>query len=204
MKDRLRVSKMPLISTVRLESFSDAVIAVIITILVLEMKVPHGADLAALLPIIPVFLAYILSFVVIGIFWNNHHHLLRNAKSLTPGIMWANLVLLFWLSLLPFFTSWLGENYFHPLPTAFYGGVLLLASIAYFFLQQAIITGQGKDSALAQAVGNDMKGKLSITMYALAIGLAFIDYRLADGLYILVAIIWLIPDHRLVRVAQRH
>ncbi len=184
----------------RLEAFSDGVLAIIITIMVLEMKVPHGDELNTLLPLIPVFLSYVLSFVYLGIYWNNHHHMLHATQYVTGTILWANLHLLFWLSLLPFVTGWMGENHFASAPTALYGVVLLLAAIAYWILQRAIISSQGSNSLLAKAVGRDLKGKLSPLLYALAIPLAFLEQWIAGGLYVLVALMWLVPDRRIVRV----
>jgi uncharacterized membrane protein len=168
--------------------------------LVLEMKVPHGDDLGALRPLVPVFLSYVLSFVYLGIYWNNHHHMLHATRHVTGAILWANLHLLFWLSLFPFVTGWMGENHFASAPTALYGLVLLLAAIAYWILQRAIIASQGNDSLLAKAVGRDVKGKLSPLLYALAIPLAFLDQWIAGGLYVLVALMWLVPDRRIERV----
>jgi uncharacterized membrane protein len=181
----------------RLEAFSDAVIAVIITIMVLEMKVPHGADLAALSPLLPVFLGYVLSFIYLGIYWNNHHHMLQATKHVNGAVLWANLHLLFWLSLVPFVTGWMGENHFAPLPTALYGVVLLMAAITYWVLQKTIVTLEGPDSFLAKAIGTDMKGKLSPVLYVLAIPLAFVSPWISDALYVLVALIWLVPDRRI-------
>ncbi|MDA8377858.1 MAG: TMEM175 family protein [Planctomycetia bacterium] len=190
--------------TNRLEAFSDGVIAIIITIMVLNLKVPHGISVAALEPVLPVFLNYALSFVYIGIYWNNHHHLLHATRQINSAMMWANLHLLFWLSLIPFATGWMGENHFAAVPTALYGGVLLMAAIAYFILQWSIILDQGRDSLLAGALGVDYKGKLSMLGYAAAIALAFINHWLADGLYILIAVVWLVPDQRIVRVLKDH
>lgn len=184
-------------SKTRLEAFSDAVIAIIITIMVLEMKVPHGTDLESLRPLIPVFLSYVLSFVFLGIYWNNHHHLLQAVKQVNGRILWANLHLLFWLSLTPFVTGWMGENNFAARPVAFYGVVLLLAAIAYFILAKSLVAHHGRDSALAKALGKDFKGKISVVVYAAAIPLAFVHALLACGLYVLVAIMWLIPDPRI-------
>ena len=183
----------------RLEAFSDGVIAIIITIMVLELKVPHGVELAALKPLLPVFLSYVLSFVYVGIYWNNHHHLLHTAQHLSGGIMWANLHLLFWLSLIPFVTGWMGENHFAALPTSLYGVVLLMAAFAYLILQRAIIAREGRGSLLAGAIGSDWKGKLSILCYFAAIGLAFVNQWLSDALYVFVAVMWLIPDRRVER-----
>jgi uncharacterized membrane protein len=184
----------------RLEAFSDGVLAIIITIMVLEMKVPHGDDLGALRPLVPVFLSYVLSFVYLGIYWNNHHHMLHATQHVSGAILWANLHLLFWLSLFPFVTGWMGENHFAAAPTALYGLVLLLAAIAYWILQRTIIASQGSESLLAKAVGRDVKGKLSPLLYALAIPLAFLDQWIAGGLYVLVALMWLVPDRRIERV----
>jgi uncharacterized membrane protein len=181
----------------RLEAFSDAVIAIIITIMVLELKVPEAANLAALRPLIPVFLTYMLSFVYLGIYWNNHHHLFQLVRQINGSVLWANLHLLFWLSLFPFVTGWAGENQFSTLPVAFYGAVLLLAAIAYFILTRALVACQGTDSALAKALGRDLKGKVSMVIYALAIPLAFINSWFACLLYVAVAVIWLIPDRRI-------
>ncbi len=173
--------------TNRLEAFSDGVIAIIITIMVLNLKVPHGTSVVALAPVLPVFLNYALSFVYIGIYWNNHHHLLHATRQVSSAMMWANLHLLFWLSLIPFVTGWMGENHFAAVPTALYGGVLLMAAIAYFILQWSIILDQGSDSLLAGALGRDIKGKFSMLGYAAAIALAFFNHWFADGLYILIA-----------------
>jgi len=179
------------------------VIAIIITIMVLELKVPHGTDLATLKPLLPVFLSYVLSFIYVGIYWNNHHHLLHAAHKVSGGILWANLHLLFWLSLFPFFTAWMGENHLAPVPTAAYGVVLLLAAIAYYILQRAIISHQGPKSILASALGSDWKGKLSPLGYISAIPLAFVSPWISGGIYALMAAIWLIPDRRIARVLER-
>ena len=181
----------------RLNAFSDGVIAIIITIMVLELKVPHGSDFAALSAVLPAFLVYVLSLVVVGIYWNNHHHLLYLTDRVTGGVLWANLHLLFWLSLMPFVTGWMGENHFAPLPTALYGAVLLLAGIAYYILEQVIIRNQDVDSRLATAVGSDAKGMISIGLYASAIPLAFVNQWISDFIYALVAMVWLIPDRRI-------
>jgi len=181
----------------RLEAFSDGVIAIIITIMVLELKVPHDDGLGALEPLLPVFLCYVLSFVYVGIYWNNHHHLLHTVQRVKGGVMWANLHLLFWLSLFPFATAWMGENHFRTLPTAVYGGVLFMAAIAYWLLQRSIIASHGKDSTLAHAIGRDFKGKLSPLLYLVAIGAAFLNTALASAIYVLVALIWLVPDRRI-------
>ncbi|MEK7728853.1 MAG: TMEM175 family protein [candidate division KSB1 bacterium] len=183
----------------RLEAFSDGVIAIIITIMVLELKVPHSDDLEALSPLLPVLLSYILSFVYLGIYWNNHHHLLHTIHRVSGAILWANLHLLFWLSLVPFATGWMGENHFESLPVAIYGIVLLMAAIAYFILQQTIIVAQGPDSLLKKAVGRDWKGKASPIFYLLAIVFAPSLRWLAVGIYVLVALIWLVPDRRIER-----
>jgi uncharacterized membrane protein len=181
----------------RLEAFSDGVIAILITILVLELKVPHEADWAALQPLAPVFLTYVLSFVFLGIYWNNHHHLLHAADGITGGILWANLHLLFWLSLVPFVTGWMGENHFAPLPTAVYGMVLLLAAIAYYILERLIIAEQGLHSRLAAAVGKDIKGVISPILYVVAILSTLLRPGIAQAIYVLVALIWLVPDRRI-------
>jgi len=184
----------------RLEAFSDGVLAIVITIMVLEMKVPHGADLNALRPLLPVFLSYVLSFVYIGIYWNNHHHMLHATQRVTGPILWANLHLLFWLSLFPFVTGWMGENHFAAAPVALYGLVLLLASLAYWLLQRTIVASEGGGSLLAKAIGRDVKGKLSPVLYALAVALAFVQQWAAEGLYVLVALMWLVPDRRIERL----
>ena len=185
--------------TNRLEAFSDGVLAIIITIMVLELKVPHESDLNALRPLLPVFLTYVLSFVYLGIYWNNHHHLFTAARGVNSGIMWANLHLLFWLSLLPFVTGWMGENHFASVPTACYGGVLFMAAIAYIILQSLIVKLHGRDSKLASTLGRDAKGKLSALLYAIAVGLSFIRPWIAGCIYIFVALTWFIPDRRLER-----
>jgi uncharacterized membrane protein len=186
----------------RLEAFSDGVLAIIITIMVLELHVPHGADWSALEPLVPVFLSYVLSFLYVGIYWNNHHHLLKACRRVNGAIMWANLHLLFWLSLFPFVTGWMGENHFTPLPTALYGAALLVAALAYYILQNLIIAEQGCDSKLAASIGQDWKGKLSLALYATAIALAFVQPRLAGCIYVLVALMWLVPDRRIARVVR--
>jgi len=185
--------------TNRLEAFSDGVLAIIITIMVLEMKIPHGDTLSALTPLLPVFLSYVLSFVYLGIYWNNHHHMLHVTEQVSGGVLWANLHLLFWLSLIPFVTGWMGENHFAAAPTAIYGVVLLMAAIAYWNLQRRIIGSQGDGSVLAAAVGADIKGKLSPVLYAVGIPAAFFSQWIAGGLYVLVALIWLVPDRRIER-----
>jgi uncharacterized membrane protein len=184
----------------RMEAFSDGVIAIIITIMVLEMKVPHGENFAALTPLLPVLLSYVLSFLYVGIYWSNHHHLVHAMRRVTGGILWANLHLLFWLSLFPFVTGWMGENHFASLPTLFYGGVLLMAALAYWILQRIIIASEGRDSTLAKAVGADIKGNLSPVLYLSAIVLAYFEHPLiANGLYVFVALMWLVPDPRIER-----
>jgi uncharacterized membrane protein len=183
----------------RLEAFSDGVIAVIITIMVLELRVPHGESFQALAPVIPTLLVYVLSFVYVGIYWNNHHHMLHAVNRVSGPILWANLHLLFWLSLIPFTTGWMGENHFAPAPTALYGLVLLMAAIAYTALQQLIIRSQGSDSILRRAIGGDWKGKLSPVLYVVAILCAFRTPWISQGLYTLVALLWLIPDRRIER-----
>ncbi|MEO7724846.1 MAG: TMEM175 family protein [Chthoniobacterales bacterium] len=188
----------------RLEAFSDGVIAIIITIMVLEMKVPHGASFAALQPLLPVFLSYVLSFIYLGIYWNNHHHLLHCAPRINGKIMWANLHLLFWLSLFPFVTGWAGENHFEALPSAIYGAVLLLAAIAYYILQNLILAQVDSNSALAASFRRDFKGKLSPALYAIAIGLSFVRPWLAACIYLLVALMWLIPDRRIESTLMDH
>ena len=187
----------------RLEAFSDGVLAIIITIMVLELKVPHGVDFAALKPVLPVFLSYVLSFIYVGIYWNNHHHMFQATKHVSGGILWANLHLLFWLSLFPFSTAWMGENHLAPMPTAAYGFVLLMAAIAYYVLQHAIIGDQGRHSLLASAIGRDWKGKLSPVLYLAAIPLAFVSPWIASGLYTFVALLWLVPDRRIERVLEK-
>jgi uncharacterized membrane protein len=184
----------------RLEAFSDGVLAIIITIMVLELKVPHEANLDALKPLLPVFLSYVLSFIYLGIYWNNHHHMFHATKHVAGGILWANLHLLFWLSLFPFTTGWMGENHLAPTPTAVYGFVLLMAAVAYYILQRRIIASQGANSLLATAIGKDWKGKLSPALYLAAIPLAFVSVWISNGLFILVAFLWLVPDRRIERV----
>jgi len=181
----------------RLEAFSDGVIAIIITIMVLELRIPHGTDLAALEPLLPVFLTYVLSFVILGIYWNNHHHMIHAATRINGTILWANLHLLFWLSLVPFVTGWMGENHFAPLPTAVYGVVLLAAAIAWTILQSALLRSEGPDSRLAAALGNNLKGNLSLVLYFAAVPLAFVHQAIADAIYVAVALMWLVPDRRI-------
>jgi len=184
----------------RLEAFSDGVIAIIITIMVLELKVPHGERIDTLAPLIPVFLSYVLSFIYVGIYWNNHHHMLLACRKVTGAILWANLHLLFWLSMFPFATGWMGENHFAATPSALYGVVLLMAAIAYWLLQQLIIASEGPDSLLKKAVGGDWKGKMSPVIYAIAIPFAFWSQWISLGLYVLVALVWLVPDRRIEHV----
>ncbi len=183
----------------RLEAFSDGVIAILITIMVLELHAPRGTDWAALRPLLPVGLSYVLSFVYLAIYWNNHHHMLHVVQKVGGGMLWANLHLLFWLSLVPFVTGWMGENRFAPVPTALYGVVLLMAALAYWLLQRIIIARQGPGSVLAAAVGRDLKGKASPLLYAVAIPSAFLSPWIAGGLYVLVALMWLVPDRRIER-----
>jgi uncharacterized membrane protein len=191
----------------RLEAFSDGVLAIIITIMVLELKVPHAIGempqpdkITDLKKLLPIFLSYVLSFIYVGIYWNNHHHLFQSTKKVTGGILWANLHLLFWLSLFPFTTAWIGENHLAPTPVAVYGFVLLMAALAYFILQRTIILQQGDGSMLAAAIGNDWKGKLSPACYLTAIPLAFVSSWIAIGLYMFIALMWLVPDRRIERV----
>ncbi len=189
--------------TTRLEAFSDGVLAIIITIMVLELKVPHAVELAALKPVLPVLLSYVLSFIYLGIYWNNHHHLFQATEEVSGGILWANLHLLFWLSLFPFTTAWMGENHLAAIPTAIYGFVLLMAAIAYYVLQRTIIAKEGRESLLAQAVGRDWKGKLSPLLYLAAIPLAFVSPWIAGGLYVFAALLWLIPDPRIEKEIEK-
>jgi uncharacterized membrane protein len=184
----------------RIEAFSDGVIAILITIMVLELRPPEGTEPAALRPLIPVFLSYVLSFIYLGIYWVNHHHLFQVVQTVSGNVLWANIHLLFWLSLVPFVTAWMGENGFARWPVAFYGVVLLLAAVAYYFLTRALLAVHGPDSTLARALGNDFKGKISIIIYVVAILLAFIAPWAAGGLYVVVALIWLVPDQRMERV----
>jgi len=187
----------------RLEAFSDGVLAIIITIMVLELKAPHGVELAALKPMLPNFLSYVLSYIYLGIYWNNHHHLLHTVKQVSGGILWANLHLLFWLSLFPFATAWIGENHVAPTPTAFYGVILLMAALAYYILQRAIIAKQGRESLLAAAIGRDWKGKLSPVLYLSAIPLSFVGPRIGHAIYVFVALMWLVPDPRIERALEK-
>ena len=189
----------------RLEAFSDGVIAIIITIMVLELRVPHGASFSDVLPLLPVFLSYVLSFVYVGIYWNNHHHMLQTSGTVTGAVLWANLHLLFWLSLFPFSSAWMGENHFEPAPTAVYGVVLFMAAIAYWILQQLIVRSQGRDSLLKKAIGSDWKGKLSPIAYLVAIPMAFVAQEVSQFIYVLMALVWLVPDRRIERaLAQEH
>ena len=187
----------------RLEAFSDGVLAIVLTIMVLEMRAPHGAGLDSLRPLLPVFLSYVLSYVYLGIYWNNHHHLLQAVQHVDGRTLWANLHLLFWLSLIPFATAWMGENHFAPRPVALYGVVLMFAGIAYYFLVRALIAHHGRGSAIAVAIGRDFKGKLSVVMYAIAIAASFASPAAACFVYVLVAAIWLVPDKRIERVLVR-
>ncbi len=187
----------------RLVAFSDGVIAVIITIMVLELKVPQGTSLTALAAATPVFLSYVLSFVYVAIYWNNHHHFLHLVRHVDGLILWANMHLLFWLSLVPFTTGWMGQNHFAPVPTAVYGVSLLMPALAWWGLQSALIRTQGRDSTLARAIGRDVKGKLSPLFYIVGIISAFLDTRIADAMYVVVALMWLIPDRRIERSIQR-
>jgi uncharacterized membrane protein len=191
------------VSKSRLEAFSDGVFAVIITIMVLELKAPHGADWAALQPLLPAFLTYVLSFVFVAIYWNNHHHMMHAVDRVNGAILWANLHLLFWLSLVPFVTGWMGENHFAAIPTAGYGVVLLMAGIAFNVLELTIIRHQGAHSKLRAAVGNDIKGKMSAVLYAIAIPLAFVHQAIADAIYVGVALMWLVPDRRIETTVGR-
>lgn len=186
----------------RLEAFSDGVLAIIITIMVLEIKVPHGAEFSDLTGLIPIFLSYILSFIYLGIYWNNHHHLMHTVNQVTGDVLWANLHLLFWLSLVPFATGWIGVNHFGCLPMAFYGFILLMSAIAYFILQYRIIKNEGKESLLAKAIGRDLKGKASPILYSLAIISCWVSTWIAGSIYLLVALMWLIPDRRIAKVME--
>ncbi|HOX19760.1 MAG TPA: TMEM175 family protein [Gemmatimonadales bacterium] len=191
-------------TTGRLETFSDGVLAIIITIMVLEMKVPHGAEFGALKPLIPVLLSYVLSFIYLGIYWNNHHHMMHVVHRVSGGVLWANLLLLFWLSLVPFVTGWMGENHFAPAPMALYGVVLLMAAVSYTLLVRATLKVEGPDSLLARAIGLDRKGKLSMLLYVVGIGASFYSSWLSGAMYVTVALIWLIPDRRIERVLGVH
>ena len=187
----------------RLEAFSDGVIAILITIMVLELKVPHGSDWSALRGLVPVFLTYVLSYVFLGIYWNNHHHMLHTCDRINGAILWANLHLLFWMSLIPFVTGWVGENHFAPTPVALYGAVLLMSAISYYILSRALIRHDGANSTIARALGDDFKGKISVVIYVAAIALAFANRWLSMGLYVAVAVMWLVPDRRIERVLDR-
>jgi uncharacterized membrane protein len=187
----------------RMEAFSDGVMAIIITIMVLELRVPHGSDLNALRPLIPVFMSYVFSFTFLGIYWNNHHHLLQATQHVRGGVLWANMHLLFWLSLTPFVTAWMGENHFASWPVALYGVVLLGAAIAYYILAQALIALHGPESTIKAALGSDVKGRISMVIYVAAIPLAFVNSWLAGSLYVLVAIMWLVPDRRIEKTLAR-
>jgi TMEM175 potassium channel family protein len=189
--------------TTRLEAFSDGVLAIVITIMVLELKVPHAVELAALKPLLPVLLSYVLSFIYLGIYWNNHHHLFQATEQVSGGILWANLHLLFWLSLFPFTTAWMGENHLAAIPTAIYGFVLLMAAIAYQLLEYTIVAMEGRQSLLARAIGKDWKGKLSPVLYFAAIPLAFVSSWIARALYVFVALLWLIPDPRIEKALKK-
>jgi uncharacterized membrane protein len=191
------------VSKTRLEAFSDGVIAILITIMVLELKVPHGVDAAALRPLLPVFLAYVLSFVYLGIYWNNHHHMLHACGHINGAVLWANLHLLFWLSLVPFVTGWMGENHFAAVPTAVYGGVMLLTAIAFTILQRTLVVLEGPKSVLAEATRNKTKELLSLGAYTAAVLLAFVDERISHALYVAVALIWLVPDRRIESILDR-
>lgn len=186
----------------RLAAFSDGVIAIIITIMVLELKAPHGADFAALLALAPVFLSYVLSFIYVAIYWNNHHHMLHTVTRVKGGILWANMHLLFWLSLIPFATAWMGENHFAAVPTALYGVALLMSAIAYSVLQSTIVCSQGEQSVLKRAIGRDVKGRLSVVLYLLAIGVSFVSPLVANLVYVAVALMWLLPDRRIERTVN--
>ena len=186
-----------------METFSDGVIAIIITIMVLELRAPHNSSPTALLPLVPVFLSYVLSFIFLGIYWNNHHHLVHAVEHVSGGVLWANLHLLFWLSIVPFATAWMGENHFAPWTLALYGTVLLFASIAYYILTLTLLSLHGKDSVLATALGGDFKGKISIVIYLVAISISFVKWWLACALYVMVAIMWLIPDRRIEKTLKQ-
>ena len=183
----------------RLEAFSDGVLAIIITIMVLELKVPHGDHLKTLAPLVPVFMSYVLSFVYLGIYWNNHHHMLHTCTRVTGGILWANLHLLFWLSLFPFVTGWMGENHFAAVPVAMYGAILLLSAISYYILSRVLVRHDGRNSKIARALGSDFKGRISVVLYAAAIPLSFVSRWTSVALYVAVAVMWLIPDRRIER-----
>jgi uncharacterized membrane protein len=184
----------------RLEAFSDGVIAIIITIMVLDLKIPPGADVTSIEPVVPVFLNYVLSFVYVGIYWNNHHHLLHTVQRVSGGVLWANLHLLFWLSLFPFVTGWMGGNYTAAIPTALYGCVLFMAALAYLVLERVIIAYEGSNSLLARAVGSELKGRVSILLYVLGVGVAYYSRIAAQLFYVTVALMWLVPDRRIERI----
>jgi uncharacterized membrane protein len=186
----------------RMEAFSDGVLAIIITIMVLEIRVPHGKEFKDLVPLIPVILSYILSFIYLGIYWNNHHHMMQTVKKVSGGILWANLHLLFWLSLVPFVTGWMGENNFSQKPMALYGFIMLMAAMAYYILQTIIIKSHGADSVLAKAIGKDIKGKMSPVLYTMGIIFSFINTWISGAVFVLVALIWLIPDKRIERIIK--
>ncbi|MCE9670545.1 TMEM175 family protein [Myxococcus stipitatus] len=186
----------------RLEAFSDGVIAILITIMVLELKVPHGSELADLKPLVPVFLSYVLSFIYIGIYWNNHHHLLHTIDHVSGGLLWANLYLLFWLSMIPFATGWMGENHFTSVPLALYGSVLLMCAFAWLLLQRTMVKTHGRKSTLAVAVGRDFKGKISPVLYLVGIVSAFLNEYVSEAVYVLVALMWLVPDRRFERASH--
>lgn len=186
----------------RMEAFSDGVLAIIITIMVLELHAPHEPTLGALYPLIPVFLSYVMSFVYLGIYWNNHHHMLQAIKHVNGSVLWANMHLLFWLSLIPFSTAWMGENHFAPAATALYGFILLMAGVAYYILAQALIRLHGRESLLAHAIGRDRKAKVSMALYAVAVPVALADWRVSCAIYVLVAVMWLIPDRRIEKVLE--
>lgn len=181
----------------RLEAFSDGVIAIIITIMVLEMKVPHGDDFSTLKELLPVFLSYVLSFIYVGVYWNNHHHLLHAATKVSAGVLWANLHLLFWLSLFPFVTGWMGENHFAQLPTALYGFVLLMAALSYWLLQKTLVASEGANSLMARAIGKDFKGTMSVVAYTMSVPLSFYNQWLAQAVFVMIALVWLVPDRRI-------
>lgn len=193
---------MAMMSKNRLEAFSDGVLAIIITIMVLELKIPHGAELSALRPLIPIFLSYVLSFVYVGIYWNNHHHMLHTVHQVNGSMLLANLHLLFWLSLIPFVTGWMGENHFAAVPTALYGFVLLMSAAAYFILQHTILHTQGRNSLLARAIGTDMKGKISLLLYFTAIAISFYFELVAQAIYAIIAFMWLVPDSRIEKTIE--
>lgn len=187
----------------RMEAFSDGVLAIIITIMVLELKVPHGAEWATLRPLLPIFISYVLSFVLIGTYWNNHHHMLHAARQVNGPVLWANMHLLFWLSLMPFATGWMGENEFATLPVALYGFVQLMAAVAYYFLSRALVSLHGPQSPLAEALGRDRKGLISLLAYLAAVPLAFVNAWISFGIFVLVALMWFIPDRRIEEVLPR-